>query len=122
MTSDPGMPPEPPPVDEPVHPTAGTSDAPPPRALPAKVPFTKVAATWWALIVGVLVLIILLIFIAQNLDSITLHFLGWRWNAPAGIALLVGAICGSLITVFAGLARMIQLRRVAKLGIRANRK
>lgn len=107
MTSDPVVPPEPPPVDAPSG--------------PARVPFTKTAAAWWALIVGVLILIVLLIFIAQNLDSTTIKFLGWQWNAPTGIVFLVAAICGSLITVLAGAARIIQLRRVAKKGLRVNR-
>jgi uncharacterized integral membrane protein len=107
MTSDPAVPPEPPPVDAP--------------SSPEKVPFTKTAAAWWALIVGVLILIVLLIFIAQNLDSTTIKFLGWQWIAPTGIAFLVAAICGSLITVLAGAARIIQLRRVAKKGLRVNR-
>ncbi len=125
MTSDPQVPPEPTP-----HPTAERARLPgargmssrgkEPMAVPPKsaVPFTKTAAAWWALIVGVLILIVLLIFIAQNLDSRTIQFLGWRWNAPTGIALLVAAICGSLITVLTGAARMVQLRRVAKKNLR----
>jgi len=95
-----------------------------PAAIPAEqattpepgpmVPLTRMAAAWWALIVGVLILIVLLIFIAQNLDSTTVHFLGWDWNAPTGIVFLVAAICGSVITVLTGAARMFQLRKVAK--------
>jgi uncharacterized integral membrane protein len=112
MTSDAHLPPEPPPDD--------LGDAAP--SGPVKVPFTKTAAAWWSLIAGVLILIVLLIFIAQNLDSTTVHFLGWRWSAPTGIAFLVAAICGSLITVLAGAARMFQLHRVARKGLQTNRK
>ena len=115
MTSDPAVPPEPPPVHVPAD-TAGSS------GVPARVPFTKTAAAWWALIAGVLILIVLLIFIAQNLESTTIHFLGWSWEAPRGIAFLVAAICGSLITVLAGAARMFQLRRVARKGLHTNRR
>lgn len=116
MTSDPAVPPEP------------NAERPASRAVedatsrPPKVPFTKTAAAWWSLIAGVLILIVLLIFIAQNLESTTIHFLGWSWEAPRGIAFLVAAICGSLITVLAGAARMFQLRRVAKKGLLTNRK
>jgi uncharacterized integral membrane protein len=78
------------------------------------VPFTRVAAAWWALIVGTLVLIVLLVFIAQNLDTTTIHFLAWHWHAPVGVAFLVAAIGGSLITVATGAGRMMQLRRAAK--------
>jgi uncharacterized integral membrane protein len=121
MTSDPKPPPKPPPIDVPAG-SAGSSDLSPSTTAPANVPFTKSAAAWWALITGVLILIVLLIFIAQNLESTTIHFLGWSWETPRGIAFLVAAICGSLITVLTGAARMFQLRRAARKGLRANRR
>ena len=117
MSSDPQVPPEPEPVEQPQHTPA--KDAKPATSV-AKVPFTRTAAVWWALIVGTLTLIVLLVFITQNLDTTTIYFLGWRWNAPVGIAFLVAAICGSSITVTAGAARMLQLRRAAKKHMRAN--
>lgn len=76
--------------------------------------FTRAAAVWTALIVGFLILIVLLIFIAQNTDSTQLAFLGWRWTLPLGVAILLAAVSGGLITVFAGTARIFQLRRAAK--------
>ncbi len=122
MSSDPQVPPpepppvEKPPVDKPVAPRSAEEVA---RPLPSSaVQFTRTAAAWWALIVGSLVLILLLVFITQNLDSTTIHFLGWHWNAPVGVAFLVAAICGSLITVATGAARMVQLRRAAKKNLR----
>ena len=112
MSSDPQETPEAKPTEEPEH---------TPPSLPASaVPFTKTAAAWWALIVGSLSLIVLLIFITQNLDETTIHFLGWRWNTPVGIAFLVAAIAGSLITVMTGTARMMQLRRAAKKHMRTH--
>jgi uncharacterized integral membrane protein len=116
MTSDPHASPEPPPREEPpLHrPDASAAPTPAPHEKPTGVPFTRAAATWWALIVGSLVLIVLLVFIAQNLDPVTLHFLGLQWDAPKGVAILVAAICGSLITVMSGGVRMLQLRRAAK--------
>ncbi|MDT5092484.1 MAG: hypothetical protein QOH60_1847 [Mycobacterium sp.] len=92
-----------------------------PRSYPPQsaVRFTKTAAAWWALIVGALTLIVLLVFIAQNLDSTTIQFLGWQWETPTGIALLVAAICGSLITFMTGGLRMLQLRRMAKKNLQA---
>jgi hypothetical protein len=35
--------------------------------------FTRLAAAWWALVVGLLNLIVLLIFVAQNTNPATLH-------------------------------------------------
>jgi uncharacterized integral membrane protein len=60
------------------------------------------------------ILIILLIFVAQNTGSITAHFLGLHWSLPVGVGYLLAAAAGATTTVLVGAARMIQLRRVAK--------
>ena len=95
---------------------------PPPASGPAGVagtptsrsPLTRLAAAWWALVVGLVILIILLIFVAQNTGSITAHFLGFDWSLPVGVGYLLAAVAGATATVLVGAARMIQLRRVAK--------
>jgi uncharacterized integral membrane protein len=130
MTTGPQVPPEqrpPPPVAPPAHPPvpeplpdpATGSKKEPVRVETATtpvphVPFTRAAGAWWALSFGSLVLIVLLVFIGQNLHSTTIHFLGWHWETRVGIAVLVAAICGSLLTFLTGTARMVQLRRAAK--------
>jgi uncharacterized integral membrane protein len=121
MTSDAQLPPEPRPK-APQHATAGSSDVPPGAPPESAVKFTKTAAAWWSLIVGLLILVLLLIFIGQNTDSTTIHFLGWNWNTPVAIAILVSAVCGAGITVLTGAARMFQLRRAAKKNLRATRR
>ena len=80
----------------------------------ARSPLTRLAAAWWALVVGRVILIILLIFVAQNTGSITAHFLGFDWSLPLGVGYLLAAVAGATATVLVGAARMIQLRRVAK--------
>lgn len=90
---------------------------PPPPA--SAVKFTRAGALWSALIVGFLVLIVLLIFIAQNTESVILHFLGWEWSLPLGVSMLAAAVLGGLITVLAGAARIFQLRRAAKKNYKA---
>lgn len=128
MTSDPPVSPDPPPRTAPPK-------APPPElqqsqpATPAKpgrprdssAKFTRAAAAWIALIVGFLVLIVLLIFIAQNTEAVQLAFFGWRWSLPLGVAILLAAVCGGLLTVAAGSARIFQLRRAAKRNLKAQR-
>ena len=84
---------------------------PPPKSA---LKFTRTAAAWWALAIGALVLIVLLVFIAQNIDSVAIHFLGWQWSWPIGVSFLLAAVGGALITLAAGTARIMQLRRVAK--------
>jgi uncharacterized integral membrane protein len=119
MSSEPQVsPPEPTPPGPPV---------PPPPPEPAKtqvgpldeVKLTKAGALWMSLIAGFLILIVLLVFIAQNTDSASFAFFGWRWTLPLGVAILLAAVGGGLLTVFVGAARIFQLRRAAKKNLRA---
>ena len=66
------------------------------------------------MIAGFLILILLLVFIAQKTASTDFTFLGWHWTLPLGVAILLAAVVGGLITVAAGSARIVQLRRAAK--------
>ena len=125
MTSDPQVPPNQPPRSTPAEP----AEPPPGAATPAPVPspppestlkLTRMGAAWWALAVGLLILIVLLVFITQNTDSITIQFLAWHWSSPKGITFLLAAVGGALITVLAGTARMVQLRRAAKKSLKAH--
>ena len=104
---------------EPLPPVAaepGTSH----RSEPAsEVKFTRAAALWSSLILGFLILIVLLIFIAQNTASTPFTFLGWHWNLQLGVAILLAAVCGGLITALVSAARMFQLRRAAKKNLEA---
>ncbi len=100
----------------PPAPDTSVSTEPPPENA---VHFTRAAALWSALIVGFLVLIVLLIFIAQNTDSGTFHFLGWNWSLPLGVALLASAVLGGLVTTLTGVVRIVQLRRAAKKNFKA---
>lgn len=77
-------------------------------------PFTRTAALWSALIVGFLVLIVLLTFVAQNTEPVELTFLSWHWSLPLGVGILLAAVGGGLVTVLAGTARIFQLRRAVK--------
>jgi uncharacterized integral membrane protein len=115
MSTDPQFQPVDPSAPEP--PLVDTSAPKPPPE--DAVHFTRAAALWSALIVGFLVLVVLLIFIAQNTDPGTFHFLGWSWSLPLGVALLAAAVLGGLITTLAGVVRIVQLRRAAKKNYKA---
>lgn len=131
MTSDlPASPDQPEPKPAPTAPKPGaakpapdvpTSQAPAASKShpPAAPKFTRAGALWSALIAGFLILIVLLIFIAQNTDPVDLAFLGWRWSLPKGVAILGAAVGGGLLTVAAGTARIFQLRRTAKKNLKA---
>lgn len=115
----------------PAHePTPPIPPAPPPPETSAsttakavqEVKFTRAAALWSSVIVGLLILTILLVFIAQNTDSTSFAFLGWHWSLPLGVAILMAAVAGGMVTVLAGAARIFQLRRAAKRNLKAARR
>lgn len=89
---------------------------------PPTMPFTRAAALWVALIVGFLVLIVLLIFVAENTIAVQIRFLNLSWNLPLGVAILMGAVGGGLVTSMVGAARIFQLRRAAKKTLAAARR
>lgn len=76
--------------------------------------FTRAGALWSSLIAGFVILIVLLIFITQNTAPTDFRFLGFHWSLPLGVAILLAAVVGGLITVAVGTARIVQLRRAAK--------
>src|ERR1700742_4436839 len=133
MTSDPSVSPDrpshavPSPAP-PEHPVASSKGTPPdPTATAGEylvspesaVKFTRAAALWTALIVGFLILILLLVFILQNTDSTTIHLFAWQWILRVGVAIVLAAVGGGLLTVLAGTVRMLQLRRAAKKNLKA---
>lgn len=75
---------------------------------------SRTGVLWTALAVAGVVLVFLLIFVAQNFMSVTVHFLGLQFSLPLGLALLFAAIVGGVLVWLAGTARMIQMRRAAK--------
>ncbi len=79
-----------------------------------KVKGSLAASTWVALIVGFLLLILLIVFIMQNQQSVELNFFTWTGQFPAGIAFLIFAIAGALIMALVGGWRMFELRRQVK--------
>lgn len=95
-------------------PEGGAQPSGPAEAHVQEVGFTRAAALWTALILGFLILIVLLIFITQNTASTPFTFLTWHWSLPLGVAILLAAVGGGLITAGVSAARMFQLRRAAK--------
>lgn len=75
---------------------------------------TRAASLWTGLVIGILVLIVLLIFILQNLDSATLHLFAWDFTLPLGVTILLAAIAGAVVMALAGGVRILQMRRATK--------
>ena len=91
------------------------------RTNPAKDPLRGSRTSGaWAAIVGLGVLLILLIvFIAQNTQTVSVAFLGWNGQAPLSVTLLIAAAAGLILATAAGSLRILQLRRRVRKGKRA---
>ncbi len=93
---------------------AATHGAPAGLTSRGRVKRTRVSALWVAIIVAALLMIALLIFIAQNSTSVTIHFLGFSGQISLAVALILAAVGGVLLVAIPGTARIIQLRRALK--------
>ena len=78
---------------------------------PVKTQATNMGRVWVAIAVATLLLILLIIFIAQNSESVTISFLGVSGRISLGLALLIAAVAGAVVTLLVGSARILQLRR-----------
>ncbi|HEY6468959.1 MAG TPA: DUF1049 domain-containing protein [Candidatus Dormibacteraeota bacterium] len=81
---------------------------------PALLPVTRTGVAWWALGFSLLLLVVVLIFVLQNLTNATTSFFGLKWTIPLGLDLLLAALLGGVIAFLLGAARMLQIRRVAR--------
>ena len=75
---------------------------------------SRTGYAWVGLVVGALILVVLLVFILQNLQSIEVSLFFWDFNLPIGVAVLLSVILGALVMALVGGLRIMQLRRVAK--------
>ncbi|WP_054814439.1 LapA family protein [Nocardia arizonensis] len=102
----------------PTPPTQPTTPVRPSPPVTAKRRRTSISSrtgyAWSGLVAGALILVVLLIFILQNLQSIRLSLFFWEFNLPIGVAILLSVIAGALVMALVGGLRIIQLRRAAK--------
>lgn len=65
---------------------------------------------WVAVSAGLVLLILLIIFILQNEDRVTVHYLGAAGELSLGMALFIASVAGGVLVAIAGAARILQLR------------
>ncbi len=78
------------------------------------IPATRTATAWFSLAAVMVLVVGILVFILQNLQSVKVSFLSWHWRIPLGMDLLFAAIVGGLVVFAAGSMRIVQLRRLAR--------
>ena len=104
---------------EPAAPPAAPPTAPPAAPTPHQLPQHRIKRTrtggiWVAVGFFAVILLLLLIFILQNGTQVSVSYLGMHGHLPLGVALLLAAVCGVLLVVLAGTARIGQLRATAR--------
>ena len=72
---------------------------------------SKTSGVWVATLGLGVVLLLLVIFIAQNTRRTTVSFLVWDGEVPVSVALLIAALAGLCLALLAGALRILQLRR-----------
>ncbi|HEY1702387.1 MAG TPA: lipopolysaccharide assembly protein LapA domain-containing protein [Trebonia sp.] len=92
------------------------AEAPARAATPAdhKIRHTRLSGTWMAVVLFAVILVLLLIFILQNGHTVDVSYMGAHGHLPLGVALLLAAVAGILLTAMAGSARIMQLRATAR--------
>jgi putative membrane protein len=90
-------------------PTASSAPAEP-APKPSKAPKQTLAGrVWVALGVAAVLLVLVIIFIAENTKSITISFLGAHGHISEALALLLAVVVGVVICLLVGSARILQL-------------
>jgi uncharacterized integral membrane protein len=85
-----------------------------PKELQPKPPRTRTSTAFSGFVAGAIVLILLLIFILENSQSVKISYFGASGHVALGVALLLAAVGGALLVGLLGAARIAQVRRHAK--------
>lgn len=80
-----------------------------PRADPLRR--SRTSGVWVSVVVLAIVLLLLVVFIAQNTQSVNVSFFGFDGEAPLAVCLLIATAAGIVVTAVAGSLRIFQLRR-----------
>lgn len=100
--------------DSPVSSSENTAVSP----TPVNTSGGGLGSAWVTLVIGAILLILLLVFVLQNQDSLDVQFLTWEFSMPAGVLILLAAIVGALVMALVAAMRIFQLRHRAR---RANK-
>jgi uncharacterized integral membrane protein len=96
---------QPPPADP------GTSDGTATTSRRDPLRGSRTSGLWVSVVLSGIVLVLLIVFIAQNTDPVRVSFLGWEGETPLAVALLIATVAGLFLATVAGTLRILQLRR-----------
>lgn len=96
------------------EPAVAPTPAPTPPPPPTGVPSSRAGRLWMGLLPALIFLILLLVFIFQNLHNVKISFFTASGSFPLALALLIAAVGGALIVLCLGSIRILQLRRTVR--------
>ncbi len=104
------------PAPDPTRQEPTRSDTPAPSADKPVDPLrgSRTSGAWIGLGLIAILLILLIIFIAQNTQKVQVSFLGWDGHTPLAVAILASVVVGLVVASIAGSLRILQLRRRVK--------
>jgi uncharacterized integral membrane protein len=75
---------------------------------------TRAGRLWLALIPALVFLVLLIVFIAENGQSVRVKFFGASGHISLALALLISAVAGAVLVLLVGSVRIVQLRLAAR--------
>ena len=81
-----------------------------------QVAHTRTSAAWVGVWAGVVALILLIIFVAQNTASVKISFFALEGQISLALALLIAGVGGAIVAMAVAATRILQLRRMVRRG------
>lgn len=81
---------------------------------------TRLSSLHVGLLAAAVLLVLLVVFLAQNSHTVEISFLGAHLHVSLAVAMLAAAVAGALIVGGAGAARVGQMRRRLRSHVRSN--
>jgi lipopolysaccharide assembly protein A len=85
------------------------------------VPSTRTSSTWTGIGIGLFALLVVIGFIGQNTQKAPINFAPLHGSFPVGLAVLLAFVLGGIVVLLLGVARLAQLRLVARRHRRSGR-
>jgi lipopolysaccharide assembly protein A len=101
------------PGQEQLPPTPAPTPAPAQPAARHTAKRSGFSSGWVALALFAVVLVLLLVFILENSQSVEISFFGAHGHLPLGVALLLAAVLGIVLVVIAWFGRGVRVRAAA---------
>ena len=102
----------------------GVSGSARPAPIPGEsgaAPRTVAGLMWVLACIAVLMFVVLIVFVAQNTESVRVTLFGFHGRFPLAVALLAAAAAGCALALGLGTTRILQLRRIVRRHRRADR-